>query len=196
MASRTQIFCLCEGKKGSGNNGEKTSVDPVFIHKLMRTLKPSWIRAQGSSVVRLQACGIRSEVIKQTPKELKLCLDAGGHTTLMVWADCDDDCDDGDALKEEFWIEAKQSGITRRDFDGIVFIFAKDRLENWIQFLNTGQTNEAEEGPRVKHDREAADAAAKLADSCMAGRPVDGMPPSLRWSCKNWRALVERMKES
>jgi len=112
----------------------------------------------------------------------------------MVWADCDDDCDDGDALKGEFWKEVKQSGITQNDFDHIVFIFAKDRLENWIQFLNAGQTNEDEEGPRLKHDKEAADAAKKLAGFCKAGRPVEDFPASLQWSCKNWRTLVERMK--
>jgi hypothetical protein len=189
MASRTQIVCLCEGAKGA-------SIDEVFINKLMRTLKPAWVRAQGSNVVRTQPCGSRSEVIKRTPEELKRCLDAGGHTTLMVWADCDDNCADGDALKSEFWKEAQQSGIERDDFDRIVFIFAKDRLENWIQFLNTGQTNEAEEGPRTKHDKEAAEAAKKLASMCKEGRPVDSMPPSLQWSCRNWRALVERMRTS
>ena len=186
---RTQIVCLCEGAKGS-------SIDEVFINKLMKALKPPWVRAQGSNVVRAQPCGSRSEVIKRTPEELKHCLTAGGHTTLMVWADCDDKCDDGDALKTEFWKEAKRSGITQSDFDRILFIFAKYRLENWIQFLNTGQTNEAEEGPRLKHNKEAADAAKKLADLCQAGQAVKDMPPSLTWSCKNWRALIERMKTS
>jgi hypothetical protein len=187
VASRTEIVCLCEGAKGA-------SIDEVFINRLMKTLKPTWVRAQGSNVVRPQPCGSRSEVIKRTPEELRRCLSAGGHTTLMVWADCDDDCDDGDTLKAEFWNEAKQSGITQNDFDRTVFIFAKDRLENWIQFLNTGQTNESEEGPKLKHSREAAEAAKKLAELCKAGCAVEAMPPSLQWSCKNWRALVERMK--
>ena len=130
------------------------------------------------------------------PDELKHCLTAGGHTTLMVWADCDNNCDHGDALKAEFWKEAQRSEIARCDFNRIVFIFAKDRLENWIQFLNSGQTNEAEEGPRLKHNKEAAEAATKLADFCNAGQAVENMPPSLMWSCKNWRSLVERMKTS
>lgn len=182
-------MCLCEGAQGA-------SIDPVFIHTLMRTLKPAWVRSQGSNVVRLQPCGSRSEVIKRAPDELNKCLNAGGYTTLMVWADCDHDCADGDALKRAFWHEAKRSGITQEHFDRIVFVFAKDRLENWIQFLNAGQTNEAEEGPRVRYGKEAADAAKKLADLCKAGKPVEGMPSSLQWSCKNWRALVERMKSS
>lgn len=75
-----------------------------------------------------------------------------------------------------------------------VFIFAKDRLENWIEFLITGNTDESKEGPRVKHNRAVANAAKKLADICKAGKSVDGMPPSLVWSCRNWRALAERMK--
>lgn len=194
MASRTQVVCLCEGEKGDGGR-KRTSIDPVFINKLMKSLDLDWLRSwKGSNVIRLVPCGGRAEVIKRTPEELRRCLSAGAHTTLMVWADCDDDCDDGDALKGEFWKEAKQSGITRSDFDRIVFIFPKDRVENWIQFLNTGQTNEAEEGPRLGNDKAAADAAKKLAEFCKAGRTVENMPPSLQWSCQHWRALVARMK--
>jgi hypothetical protein len=189
MASRTQIVCLCEGAKGQ-------SIDEIFINKLIKTLKPPWLRPQGSNLVRTKPCGSRSEVIKQTPGELKNCMGQGSNTTLMVWADCDDNCESGDALKEEFWKEAKQTGITQDEFGRIVFIFAKDRLENWIQFLNTGKTNEAEEGPRLKHGREATDAAKTLARMCKAKKPVDDMPPSLLWSCKNWRVLLERMKKS
>jgi hypothetical protein len=46
----------------------------------------------------------------------------------------------------------------------------------------------------VKHNREAADAAKKLADFCKGNKPVPGIPTSLQWSCKNWRVLAERMK--
>jgi len=128
------------------------------------------------------------------PDELKICLSRGGDTTLMVWADCDDNCADGDALKAAFWQEASAQGITKEQFDQVVFVFAKDRLENWIEFLLTGKTDEAKEGPKKKYDREVADAAKKLAELCKADRSVNGMPPSLQWSCKNWRTLVERMK--
>jgi hypothetical protein len=189
VASRTKIVCLCEGAKGA-------SIDEVFINKLMKTLKPAWIRSEGTNVVRPLPCGNRLEVMKRTPEELKRCLSAGGDTTLMVWADCDHDCDDGDALKAKFWKEANEAGIAQNEFDRIVFIFAKDRLENWIQFLNMGQTNQPVEGPRVKHGKEVADAAKKLAGLCEAGRPVQNMPPSLQWSCNNWKALVNRMKRS
>jgi hypothetical protein len=133
-------------------------------------------------------------LLEKLPGELRNCLDAGADTTLMVWADCDHDCDVGESLKQKFWTEAQQRGISKDDFDRVVFIFAKDRLENWIQFLNTGVTDEAKEGPRLRYDKEAADAAKKLADFCKAGKPVDGMPPSLQWSCKNWNALAKRMR--
>lgn len=189
MASRTQIVCLCEGAQGS-------SIDGVFINKLMRTLKPNWVRPEGSNVVRIHHCGGRSDLIKRTPTELKRCLKAGGHKTLMVWADCDRDCADGNALRELFWEEAKKEKVSRDQFDSGVFIFAKYRIENWIQFLATGNTNESEKGPRVKHTREAAEAAKRLALMCGEGRPVNDMPPSLQWSCKNWRKLVERMQTS
>ena len=187
MASRTQIVCLCEGEKGA-------SIDQVFINKLIRTIKPSWLRRDGANYVTMEPRGGRKEVIAEMPNQLRLCLNAGGDTTLMVWADCDHDCADGEVLKGKFLEEAKRQGITKEQFDLVVFIFARDRLENWIEFLKTGKTDESSEGPRVNHNREAADAAKKLADFCKGNKPVPGIPPSLQWSCRNWRALAERMK--
>jgi len=186
VASRTQIVCLCEGEKGS--------IDAVFINRLMRSLKPKWVRPDGNNFVRTTPCGGRKALVKEMPGELRSCLDAGANTTLMVWADCDENCANGEALKSVFWKEAEPKGITKAQFDQIVFVFAKDRLENWIEFLQTGKTDEANEGPRVKHDRDVARAAKKLAEFCKAGKPVGDMPPSLQWSCINWRALVDRMK--
>jgi len=169
VASRTQIVCLCEGKKGA-------SIDEVFINKLIRTIKPNWLRPVGANYVRMEPRGGRKEVIAEMPNQLRLCLNAGGDTTLMVWADCDHDCADGEVLKAKFWEEAERQGITKEQFDRAVFVFAKDRLENWIEFLQTGNPDEAKEGPRVTHNRTAADAAKKLAEFCKAGRSVDGMP--------------------
>lgn len=133
-------------------------------------------------------------MIEATPVELKNCLNAGGHTTLMVWADCDHDYPDPESLKAAFWTEAKRQGISRGDFDCIVFIFAKDRVENWIEFLQTGKTDESTEGPRIRHNREAADAAKKLADLCRTRKPT-ALPPSLKWSCERWHALNESLKD-
>lgn len=187
MASRTQIVCLCEGEEGR-------SIDPVFINALMKTLKPSWVRRQGSNWVRPECCGGRKALIEKMPDELRKCIQAGSDVTLMVWADCDDDCSNGDELKEHFWREADRKGIDRDDFDRVVFVFSKDRLENWIEFLKTGTTDENQEGPRVRHNREAADAAKELAKKCKAGQPISNIPPSLEWSCGNWHALANRMK--
>jgi hypothetical protein len=190
VASRTQIVCLCEGTKGA-------SIDAVFINKLIKCLDPNWLRPWGgSNTIRLVPCGGRKALIEKMPAELQGCLTAGADTTLMLWADLDHDRDNGDALKADFWKEAQRNGIGKDDFDRVVFIFAKDRLENWIEFLETGNTDEYKEDPRVKHNRRAADAARKLAEFCKAGKLVDGMPPSLQWSCRNWRALVERMRRS
>ena len=75
-----------------------------------------------------------------------------------------------------------------------VFLFAKDRLENWIEFLLTGTTDESKEGPRQKHDRQVADAAKSLARRCESGAAEPKLPPSLAWSCENWHKLVERMR--
>ena len=112
----------------------------------------------------------------------------------MVWADLDHDMGDGDELKEKFWSVAQKEGVTRDKFDQVVFIFAKDRIENWVEFMLTGATDESKEGPRQKHTRPVADAARALAKKCLAGAPIPSVPPSLEWSCQNWRALVARMK--
>lgn len=187
MPSRTQFVCLHEGSKGR-------SIDGVFINTLIKAIKPSWLRKTGSNVLRLRACGGRKELIDVTPRELKLCLQRGGHTTLMVWADLDDDIETGDQLKSVFWKRAEEEGISRADFDDVVFIFAKDRLENWIQFLEAGATDEAAEGPRINENKVVARAARKLADWCTSGRRDLHLPESLKWSCKNWHHLVERLK--
>lgn len=188
MASRTQIVCLCEGRKGE-------SIDEVFINRLMKSLQPDWLRPwTGSNVIRIVPCGGRTEVVERLPEELLRCLDAGGHTTLMVWADCDDDCADGETLKAVFWEEAERKNISQEQFKRVVFAFPKDRLENWIEFLRSGSTNETIEGPRVKHNRDVAESAKRLAELCRTRARVDEMPPSLRWSCRNWRVLVERLK--
>jgi hypothetical protein len=190
MASRTQIVCLHEGQKGH-------NIDPVFINALIRALKPAWIRPfKGSNLVRPEACGGRSELIKRMPQELKACLGYGGQTTLMVWADLDDNMNDGNQLKAMFWETAQAEGITQEQFEGVVFVFAKDRLENWIQYLNDGATDESVEGPRVKHNKIAADAAKVLAERCKQAQANPPLPPSLDWSCKNWRKLIERMSSS
>ena len=165
MASRTQIVCLCEGTKGA-------SIDEVFINRLMKVPGPGLAAtlAGGSNMVRLVPCGGRATVMAKMPAELRNCLDAGGDTTLMVWADCDDDCDDGDALKAHFWKEAERKGITQEQISTASCSSSpRTGLENWIEFLRRGTTDESNEGPRVKHNREVADAAKKLADFCRAG---------------------------
>lgn len=191
MPRRTELLCIHEGTKGS-------SVDPVFINRLIKSLKPSWIRPIGSNSVRLEACGGRTELIEKMPEHLKSCIEAGGNVTLMVWADVDKDADP-EALKEKFWEKAKAAGIARDQFELVVFAFAKYRIENWIQFLATGKTvesdREEDKGPRVK-DKEAGMAARKLAVRCQKQKATPKLPDSLEWSCKNWKALESRMRAS
>jgi hypothetical protein len=188
VASRTQIVCLHEGKKGR-------SIDPIFIRTVLKALDPGWIRPwQGNNIVRPVPCGGRSDLIAKMPTELRSCLAMGGNTTLMVWADLDHDMGTGEQLKERFWSAAQQAGIQREQFDQVVFVFAKDRLENWIEFLLTGVTDESREGPRQRHDKPVAEAARSLAKRCASGAAEPQLPPSLDWSCQNWRKLVERMR--
>ncbi len=124
----------------------------MFIHAVMKSLKPAWIRQwDGSNVIRTVDCGGRRSLMERFPRELQQCLGAGSDTTLMVWADLDHDRDEGNALKHEFWKAAQAANIAKKDVDGVVFIFAKDRLENWIQFLESGATDESFEAPKVRH---------------------------------------------
>lgn len=187
MANRTQIVCLHEGKKGR-------SIDPLFIRALIKRLDPAWIRPwPGNNVIRTQDCGGRSTLMAQVPKELMAASQAGANTTLIVWADVDDNMENPDRLKQAFWTAAQSAGITSEQFAQVVFAFAEDRMENWIEFLNSGTTDESREGPRVK-DVEAVKAAKQLADLCVRGAPIPQIPASLEWSCRNWRALVNRMR--
>lgn len=186
MAKRTQIVCLHEGKKGA-------SIDPIFIRILLQALDPSWLRPWTGSLIRTQPCGGRSELISKLPSELRACLSMGGMATLMVWADVDDKESDGQALKDKFWKEAEAAGIAREEFEKVVFIFAKDRIENWIQFLLDGHTDEKTEGPRIKKFAKVGEAARKLAKRCARIEDGPPLPASLEWSCKNWRQLVKQM---
>jgi hypothetical protein len=185
MAKRTQIVCLHEGKTDS--------VDAVFINRLMRSLKPAWIRPWGSNVIRLKACGNRTAVINSLPDEIGVAQRVGGDITIMVWADVDDDMPNSDALKNAFWEECKRQDIPRHQFDAVVFALAKDRIENWIEFLNTGKTDESREGSRV-NNKQAVEAAKRLAEHCAGGAAIPNIPDSLEWSCRSWRALVQRMR--
>jgi hypothetical protein len=130
------------------------------------------------------------------PAELRACLQAGGNTTLMVWADLDHDMANGDHLKAEFRKAAGAADLAESDFDRAVFIFAKDRLENWIQYLTSGGTDETIEGPRVTNNKEVAKAARKLAEMCLRQVSDPPLPDSLAWSCHNWKKLVKRMKDA
>lgn len=185
MAKRTQIVCLCEGVRDS--------LDSIFVNAFIKAIDPPWLRPNSSQKVRFVPCGSRAEVLKRFPAELRACASLGGKTTLMVIADCDDNCADPSALKSKFVQLARESDISVQLFDQVVFVFPKDRLENWIEFLNTGSTDEGSEGPRTDA-RSARNAAVSLARRCRQVQPSEPpLPSSLSWSCQNWRGFVRRM---
>ncbi len=187
MANRTQIVALHEGKQGR-------SIDPLFIRALLKKLDPAWLRPwPGNNVIRTVDCGGRGTLISQLPGELRAAEQTGGSTTLMVWADVDDDMAGPEELKAAFWTAAQAAGISADQFSRVVFALAEARLENWVEFLNSGVTDESKAGPRVK-DSEAVRAARSLGELCLRGARLPNLPASLEWSCRNWRALVERMR--
>ncbi len=187
MANRTQIVCLCEGTP--------ESIDKIFYNSLIKRLSPKWLRKQGSSAVRFISCGGRTELIEKIPDELKSCLANGAATTLVVCADCNSDCASPDDLVKKIRAHAEGKGISAEQFEQIVFMFAKDRLENWIEFLATGETDEMSEGPRIRSNRCSRDLARELAKICKEGHVQPNMPPSLKWSCDNWKKLSDRMRD-
>ena len=190
MAKRTQIVCIHEGKKDS--------VDLVFANAFLKAYNPGWLRPYTkppmTGIVDFKPYGSKSVLLQNFPQELKNCIARGSDTTLIVLADIDDKLKNGEELKKAYWETAQEAGITREMFDKAVFIFPKDRIENWIQYLSTGVTDENTEGPRVKNNREAKDMARHLAEKCRRPQQIrETFPPSLEWSCHNWKNLVERM---
>jgi hypothetical protein len=188
MAKRTQIVCIHEGKKGA-------SIDPVFANAFLKAYNPEWIRPWKTGAVHFVACGGKSELLDAFPQELQKCEAAGGDTTLIVLADVDDNLENSGQLKEKYWKTAQKAEISKEIFDKAVFIFPKDRIENWIEFLSTETTDERREGRRVTSNVRVANCAKLLAKKCRSSGQLDEtFPPSLTWSCHNWRSLVERMK--
>ena len=187
MSKRTQIVCIHEGKKGA-------SIDSVFANSFLKAYNPEWIRPWQTGIVRLVPYGGKLELRNAFPRELRNCVAAGGNTTLIVLADIDDDLENGEQLKQKYWETTQTAGIPRETFDKAVFIFSKDRIENWIEFLATGVTDENREGQRVKDNAIVRDAAKTLVEKCRSGQTSEPFQPSLEWSCSNWQSLVKRMK--
>ena len=187
MAKRTQIVCIHEGKQGK-------SIDPIFANAFIKAYNPEWLRPYKTGIVYFKPCGGKTELLQTFPQELKNCIAMGSDTTLIVLADIDD-LENGEHLKQRYWEAAQKEKITREMFEKAVFIFPKNRIENWIQYLSTGATKESAEGPRVKDFSEAKDMAQLLAKKCRQSQQIkEAFPPSLEWSCRNWRALVDRMR--
>jgi hypothetical protein len=188
MAKRTQIICIHEGMEGR-------SIDPVFANAFLKTYNPEWLRPFATGKARFIACGSKAELQQRFPQELKNCNSMGSDTTLIVLADIDE-LETGGQLKNLYWETAEKNGITREMFEKAVFVCPKYQIENWVQYLSTGDTNENTEGPRVGNDnRKVRDMAQVLAKKCRQTQQTKvSLPPSLEWSCHNWRILVERMQ--
>lgn len=192
VAGRTRVLCLHEGESGR-------SVDPVFIRNTLEDLVSSWARPwNGQNTLRTQAKGSRSSLIAELPKEIKSLRGLGSSLTILVWADVDDKMPDCDTLKRQFESRCKADGVTKEEFDAVIFVFAKDRLENWIEYLIEGKTDESIEGLKVgkysKDTQRAKEAAQKLAKACKFNEPLVNCPPSLEWSCRNWHALTDEWR--
>jgi len=174
MPKRTQIICLHEGERNK--EGKQHSIDPIFANAFFKAYKPNWVRGG----LRPVLCGGKTQLLERFPKELKLCGLQGGDTTLIVMADVDHDSVDCDMLKAKYYAKAMEFGLPDELFEKVVFVFPKDRIENWIEFLTTGNTDESKEGPRVEPSV-AAYAAKELARRCKRpNETTEPFPP--RWN--------------
>lgn len=186
MAHRTQIICLHEGEQGK-------SIDPVFASSFIRYFDPTWLRPFKFSKIRTIALGGRSQVMRAVPQELKKCESAGADVSLVVMADIDED-PSPEVLKSKFWQEAQKMGISKELFEKATFIFPRKCLENWVEFLIDGKTDEARTGKPIDDNTKVRTAAKKLAGICKEQKPI-ALPQSLEWSCANWHALTKRMQQ-
>lgn len=194
MSHRTQIVYMHEGEKN--DEGIMNSVDPIFANAFLRKYDPKWLRSPTKPV----PCGRKGRLLEMFPQTLKDVMAQGSDTTLIVLADVDDKIDDCEKLKDDYWEVAQKADIKREDFDKVVFIFPKDRIENWVEFLCGRETDESVEGKRTKKTasgkRLVRDAAERLAQMCKSGHGIPNIPPSLEWSCKNWRKFSNGMQDS
>ncbi|MCL2016106.1 MAG: hypothetical protein FWG68_07680 [Defluviitaleaceae bacterium] len=188
---RTQIVCLHEG--------EKDSIDPIFVNAFLKKLNPTWLRPWAKSKVKLIPCTDKTTMLKHYfPVELERCTKMGADTTLVVMTDLDDDCANGDILRDKYRQIAENAEIDEKLFAKVVFICPKYRIENWIEYLNTGHTDENIKAPRTDNNS-AKMAAIKLADMCQ--KNVDknignaDFPLSLKWSCNNWNEISRQLQK-
>jgi hypothetical protein len=187
MAKRTQIVCIHEGHPGH-------SIDPLFANSFLKAYNPEWLRPWKTGLVRFIGYGDKTTLLNHFVPELKTCINYGSDVTLIVLADVDDlkDCEE---LKRIYWQKAQEAGIKEDAFNKVVFAFPRNRIENWVEFLLTGKTNEGKEGPRIYDNTKVRDAGKKLAELCRnTGEMGEVFPQSLLWTCKNWHTLVSRMK--
>ena len=191
MASRTQIVCMCEGQRGQ-------SIDEVFINRLMKSLGPPWLRPwSGSNTIRLKPCGGRRALIEEMPKD-----SSGGASrpaaTRPSWSGPTVTMTVPTAKHSRPLSGKRQSDRELRTNNSTKWC-SRLRKTAWKTGSNScrkGNTDEAIEGPRVTNNRDVAEAAKKLAEMCKAGKLVQNLPPSLKWSCQNWNTLKGRMKSS
>ena len=85
---------------------------------MIRALDPSWLRPFKNAKTRLNPCGNRIGVLDRLPTEIRIAAMTGGDTTVMVWADCDDDCSDCEALKAKAWEVATFTRMVVQELEG------------------------------------------------------------------------------
>jgi hypothetical protein len=168
MAKRVEIVFLHE-------DTQHQSFGTAFLNKITRVRRIEPVRM-----------GRRSMLVNDFPRQLKAVRSRGGKAALVVLIDADHDS--VQEIREVLDRRLKEADMpTISPEDPIFIAIPKWRIENWIEYLRTGDTDEAAQGARLIDEASARPLAAKLHETCLNGPPLASPPPSLEQACTEWQ---------
>lgn len=136
--------------------------------------------------------GSRALLVQDFPRQVKAVRSRGGAAALVVLIDADRDSVDKvwNILNDRL----KQEGMSVISSSDLIFIASpKWRIENWIEYLRTGATNEELQGPRLEDEGSAREDAGSLYQMCVTRALPPNPPPSLKAACEQWLAFRDKL---
>lgn len=174
MGRRVQIVFLCE-------DSQHQSFGLAFLGELTGIRNIETVRA-----------GSRANVINRFPKELKALRSRSG-SALVVMIDADkDSVSDVRQIIDQKLAQTGEPPVRVKD---LVFVASpKWRIENWIQYLREGHTDESKQGPRLDKENSCREDAKRLFESCIGNVALLQAPESLESACAEWKPFRNRIK--
>ena len=113
-------------------------------------------------------------------------------TALVVLIDADRDS--VETIRRLLDDRLKQEQMNALSSEDRVFIASpKWRIENWIEYLKTGKTDEKSQGPRLDDEGSARTLALDLHRKCLVKSPLLNVPPSLGKACEEWQLFRTKL---